>query len=192
MRQLSFQPKSFVSALAIGTATCLATTSAALAQGADDCTMPQVIMGGGPFTFDTTAATTDGLPDPLCLSAGNDDIYNDVWFQWTATDSAPFIASLCNGSTTGDTRTAIYDGSCAGAMIACNDDSCGLISEVGFDATMGATYAIRIGNYSTTGFATGDFEINIDAPILNPANGHFYKLVNENLSWTDAKLASEK
>ncbi|MFT6107849.1 MAG: hypothetical protein ACJA2W_000758 [Planctomycetota bacterium] len=191
MRTFSLPGPRSISLLALGTAAGLASTSTALAQGADNCTMPQVIMGSGPFSFDTAAATTDGLPDPLCDNAGNDDIFNDVWFQWTATDSGPHILSMCSGFASGDTKVAVYDGSCAGSVIACNDDVCGLLSEVTFSATMGSTYAFRVGNYDAAGTAIGDFNVNLDAPTVNPTNGHFYKLYSVNLSWTDAKAAAE-
>ncbi|MEM8713112.1 MAG: C-type lectin domain-containing protein [Planctomycetota bacterium] len=163
----------------------------ASAQGADDCTAPQTIAGAGPFTFDTSIATTDGMPDFLCDFFGNDDIFDDVWFQWTATEDGPHILSLCGGNTTGDTKVAVYDGSCAGSVIACNDDSCGLISELTFDAVNGSTYAFRVGNFAAGGASIGDFTVMIDAPIQNPNNGHFYRVISEQLSWNDAKLAAE-
>ena len=58
---------------ALAAATCL--TAPAFAQGADDCTMAQAISGMGPHAFDTTLATTDGVPDPLCTFFGSDDIF---------------------------------------------------------------------------------------------------------------------
>jgi len=161
------------------------------AQGADDCTMPQAIAGVGPHSFDTTAASTDGLPDGLCNFAGSDDIFDDVWFRWTAIEDGPHVLSMCGGFTTGDTKVAVYDGSCAGAIIACNDDSCGLISELSFNALNGTTYAFRIGNFAAGGASIGDFTVTLNAPILNPNNGHFYQLVDEQLSWNGAKLAAE-
>ena len=162
----------------------------ALAQGADDCAMAPAIAGPGPFAYDTTGATTDGAADPLCLAAGQDQVFNDVWFSWTAADTGPHFASLC-GISTGDSRIAIYEGGCTSVPTACNDDSCGLISEVGFSATAGQSYLVRIGNFGATGTSVGDFTIEFTPPLQNPANGHFYALVNENLSWTEASLAAE-
>ncbi|QDV09213.1 hypothetical protein Poly30_47700 [Planctomycetes bacterium Poly30] len=192
MQILSRRPSCVFSYLALGAASGLVLGGSALAQGADSCSMAQAISGAGPFQFDTSIATTDGVPDPLCDNAGNDDIYNDVWFQWTAGASGPHILSMCNGFTSGDTKVAVYDGSCAGNIIACNDDSsCGLVSEVDFNATMGGVYFIRVGNFGVTGTAIGDFTVNLDTPILNPNNGHFYKLYSAQLGWNDAKLAAE-
>lgn len=191
MRHVPPRPSNTLSRLAVGAAFTLALSGAALAQGADNCTMPEVISGSGPFLFDTSLATTDGLPDPLCDNAGNDDIFEDVWFQWTAGASGPHILSMCSGFSSGDTKVAVYDGSCTGPVIACNDDSCGLLSEATFNATMGSTYLFRVGNFAMGGTANGDFTVTLDAPVLNPNNGHYYKLYNTQLSWTDAKIAAE-
>ncbi len=56
----------------------------ALAQGADDCLSAQPLKGYGTYAFDTSAATTDGLSDGLCDFFGNQQIFNDVWFCYTA------------------------------------------------------------------------------------------------------------
>lgn len=172
--------------LALGAASLLALPSAAFAQGSDDCTSPQTVTGNGPFAFDTAGATTDGTTDPGC-----GDIFDDVWFSWTAPVSGPHILSLCAGTFGGDPKIAVHEVDCNGVSIACNDDSCGLISETTFNATGGSVYAFRIGNFAAGGASVGDFTVILDAPILNPNNGHFYKVYSEQLSWTDAKLAAE-
>ncbi len=190
MLNLPFAPKisAPLPALALGAASLLTLSGAAFAQGADDCNMAQVITGAGPFAFDTSAATTDGSADPNCNGT---DIFDDVWFSWTAPTSGPFILSLCAGTTGVDPKIAVHDTDCNGQSIACNDDSCGLISETTFDAVGGNVYALRIGNFGVGGASFGDFTVNLDAPVLNPTNGHFYKIYSEQLSWTDAKLAAE-
>src|SRR5688572_1245407 len=96
---------------------CLIAPSA-FAQGADLCASAQAIAGTGSFAFDNTAATTDGVPDNLCLFASQNDITNDVWFSWTAPSSATFTFATC-GLTTIDSRIAIYDGVCGGPILAC-------------------------------------------------------------------------
>ena len=178
--------------LALPVATALATLS--YAQGADDCLTPQAISGAGPFTFDTTTATTDGLPDPACSFFNNDQIFNDVWFEWTATQSGPHVISLCQPSTIGDTRVALYEGGCNSPVDACNDDFCQFISQLPISVDAGQTYLIRIGNFSGTPMtpAVGDFVIEFTPPILNPANGNHYLLVDANLSWTDASAQASQ
>ena len=154
--------------------------------------MAQAISGPGPFSFDTSTATTDGLPDPLCLNFGSDDIFLDVWFSWTAATSGRHTISLCQPSTVGDTRVAVYSGGCGSAIDGCNDDVCGVISELKFDAAAGQTYLLRLGNFDAAPgtFASGDFTVEFTPPPQNPANGHFYELVSQQLSWTDAAAAA--
>ena len=174
--------------LALGAASLMALSGVSFAQGADDCNSAQPIMGAGPFAFDTIGATTDGTADPNCAGT---DIFDDVWFSWTAPTTGPFILSLCAGTFGADPKIAVHETDCNGISIACNDDSCGLISETTFDAVGGNVYAFRLGNFATGGGSFGDFTVELDAPILNPNNGHFYKVYNEQFSWNDAKLAAE-
>lgn len=169
-----------------------------LAQGSDTCATAPSIMGSGPFTFDCSLATTDGAGDPACLFFGNDQIFNDVWYSWTASDSGPHTASLC-GFTVGDSRIAIYDGGCGSAVASCDDDGCGsttpgsLVSQVSFSAVAGQSYLIRLGNFGDTPAnpAVGDFTVNFTPPAQNPANGNFYAVVTTNLSWTDANAEAQ-
>jgi len=150
--------------------------------------MAQPISGAGPHAFDTVGATTDGLPDPLCQSFGTDQIEGDVWFAWTATTDGNHRFSTCGSA--GDTRIAVYDNMCGGAALACNDDACGLLSELTFSATSGTTYLLRVGNYPGTSGANGDFSVT-PTRVFNPNNGSTYELVTEFLSWNAAKTEAE-
>ena len=91
----------------------------------------------------------------------------------------------------GDTKTAVYTDGCAGLILACNDDACGLVSEVRFPAVAGQTYDIRIGNFAVGGGSNGSFTVVPDLPTQNPSNGHFYRVVSTSLSWIDARAAAE-
>ena len=88
-------------------------------------------------------------------------------------------------------RAAVYTDGCAGLIIACNDDACGLISEVIFSAVAGQTYDIRVGNFAGGGASFGSFTVIPDLPAQNPSNGHFYRVVTANLSWIDARTEAE-
>ena len=99
------------------------------------------------------------------------------------------MISLCGS--TGDTKTAVYTDGCAGLILACNDDACGLVSEVRFPAVAGQTYDIRIGNFAVGGGSNGSFTVVPDLPTQNPSNGHFYRVVSTSLSWIDARAAAE-
>ncbi|MCB9907988.1 MAG: hypothetical protein H6830_09745 [Planctomycetes bacterium] len=153
------------------------------AQGGDECTTATVISGQGPHAFDQTAATA-GLDTSVCGT-----INFDVWFAWTATQSADHIFTTCGGASH-DTKIAVYD-SCGGAEIACNDDACGLQSSLTFAATAGTTYYLRVGTYGTVPGSTGTFEVIPDLPIVNPNNGHAYKIYDGYTDWLSAKAAAE-
>ena len=73
-------------------------TGVAAAQGSDTCSTPQAISGIGPHAYDTVGATTDGQPDLLCDFFGNQDIFGDVWFSWTASCAGPATVSLCGAA----------------------------------------------------------------------------------------------
>jgi len=136
--------------------------------GNDDCTLPVAVVGNGPHAFDSTNATTgtQGQSEPLCLAFGTTAIYKDLWFTWNATATGNFQISLCN-STFHDSRVAVYLGSgCpTGAALACNDDSCGLVSSTCFSAVSGQNYTIQIGAYASTVGGTGDFVFSLAPPI---------------------------
>jgi hypothetical protein len=166
----------------------------ALAQGDDTCATAQVIAGTGIFAFDNFAATTDGSPDNLCTFFGQSQIERDVWWSWSTTTSGPYTINTC-GQTSVDTRIAVYDGSCAGPVIACGDDACSLQTDILFSAVAGQTYLIRVGVYPGTAGGTGTFTLDAPQPptilatATNPANGHVYHLLDYS-TWTEAELAA--
>jgi hypothetical protein len=133
----------------------------------DDCSLPTNIVGVGPHAFDTTAATTgsQGQAEAACLFFGSTNIYNDVWFTWTAGATGNVELSLC-GQAGYDTKVAVYSGAgCpTGSAIACNDDYCGLVTALCFPATSGQTYTIQLGAYSSAGLGTGTFTLTPVAP----------------------------
>jgi hypothetical protein len=164
--------------------------ASALAQGSDTCASAQLIAGTGQFAFDNSLATTDGLPDNLCNFFSQSQIDNDVWFEWVAPASGPYLLSTC-GLASFDTKIAVYDGSCAGPVLACNDDTCGVQSKVMFNANNNQTYILRIGCYPGTTGGAGLIELSsaILMTAVNPANGHTYHLLPGS-SWSVAETAA--
>jgi hypothetical protein len=130
--------------------------------GNDDCADALPIGTVFEQPFDTTVATNDG--DGTCMSSPN------IWYCYTASCSGELTVSLC-GSTF-DTKLAIYDG-CAcdplGVEIECNDDFCGLQSQITFTTVAGNSYLFEVGGYSSnagpgvlTVFLFGDLDYDND------------------------------
>ena len=127
----------------------------------DDCADASEITDGQ-TGISTIAASTDGplLPE-ACAKFGNPEIFNDVWYAYEATVDGSVTASFCPvGDATFDTKMAVYANGCEGGdPVACNDDTCGLSSEVSFATVCGETYLIRIGSYSAAGQGIATLDI---------------------------------
>ncbi len=156
------------------------TASLALAQGANDCAAAEAIKGYGTFPFSTVGATTDGAADVLCNFFSNSNIYNDVWFRFTAPETTVVDITNCT-LTSLDTKIAIYGGAdCASPVIACSDDNCATQTRVTVGITAGQAYLIRLGAYSATGTGSGSFSITPFVPladITDPATNIRYVAV---------------
>ncbi len=147
----------------------LALAGAVFAQGSDNCATPQVIVGTGSFAFNGTAATTgaQGQTESLCNFFSSTAVDNDVWFTWTAPSSGFAFLSLCAGTSSAlDSKIAVYPGTgcpASGSALACNDDSCAYISEVGFNCTAGSSYVLQIGSFPGSGGISGAFNLSVGA-----------------------------
>ncbi len=146
------------------------TVGGSCAPANDDCATPDIIAGDGSFAFDTTCATTgaEGQANAACDFFGQPDMNDDVWFEWTAMITGNAVISLCGAA--GDTKLAIYDGGgCPTAEpLACNDDSCGLLSEVTTAVTAGNVYVVQVATFSAGGAASG--MMDIATSVSGPAN----------------------
>jgi len=136
----------------------------------------------GSTSFDNTGATNDG-PSASCQSKFD----CDIWYCYTPASSGLVTVSLCGSSF--DTTLAIYDSCSTSSLteIACDDDACGLQSEVTFSATSRNSYLIRIGGYdsgqgsgtmsiTTSGSTLGDFDGDgtTDIAVYNWASGQWW------------------
>ncbi len=128
--------------------------------GRDSCEEAHVLCDGT-ARFDTIDATTDGLPDGICSSFGDDQVRADIWYDYTATCSGTLTVSTCN-SANFDTKIAVYDGcQCpTAAILGCNDDhgGCQFTSSVSVPVLVGNCYKIRIGGFNG---ATGTGEVQV-------------------------------
>jgi hypothetical protein len=130
----------------------------------DHCAEAEVISGEAEFPFDNSQATTDGPPHVECGEGDEgQQIFDDVWYCWTATCTSTVYVSTCQQPVTDDhrvdTKIAVYEGCdlcppSGNELLGCNDDFCGLKevpqrpadqSQVSFDASAGESYLIRVG-----------------------------------------------
>ena len=123
--------------------------------------------------FDTTLATTDGLPTNGlndCAAFEDPQIHNDIWYNYFASCDGQLIVSTCNDGNPGtgeadyDTKIAIYDGGdlalCpfGGNEIGCTEDGpecAGLTSVAQAPVIAGNCYKIRVGGFGPTSAGTG-------------------------------------
>ncbi len=120
----------------------------------DECAgAEQLAAGDTPFsTLGASGATA------ACNKSGSAAIFNDVWYAYRAASSGTCAISLCSASF--DTKIAVFEGSCAGPMIVCNDDSktvCPgtLRSSLEFEASCGTLYLVTVGAFEDSQFGTG-------------------------------------
>ncbi|MFM1804149.1 MAG: hypothetical protein RL136_1028 [Planctomycetota bacterium] len=171
----------------------LALCAVAAGQGADNCADAQVVKGYGAVPFDTTAATTDGLPDGLCNFFNNQQIFNDVWFRFVASETTVLEVSTC--SQTGlDSKIAVYAGTdCASPVIACSDDNCSLQTKVSLAVTAGESYLVRLGGYGAANFGSGTVSfgpMGFLGDFTDPATGVRYVAV-DGTSWSASEAFAQ-
>ena len=148
----------------------------------DACATPTLVAGPGPHAFDNSTATrgTQGQGEASCLFFGANAINHDLWYKWTSTFTASARVTVCT-QTTVDTKIAVYPGApncpAGGTALACNDDNCGLQSQLDFPATNGTSYNIQLGTFpegfdagNTTFGGAGTFTVS-PTPLGPPNDG---------------------
>ena len=133
--------------LAAGTAL----TAVSSAQATNDTCATAATAPLGSTAFDTTLAIDEAIVPFNCAGGGGPD----VWYSYTATSTDNVQIDLCGSSY--DTALTVYSGSCAALNeIQCNDDSCGLQSQVTVNGvSVGDQFLIRVAGFAgSTGFGT--------------------------------------
>ncbi|MCF8234892.1 MAG: carboxypeptidase regulatory-like domain-containing protein [Bacteroidales bacterium] len=133
-------------------------------QGGDDISTATLI-SSLPYTdFGTTSGYTNDY-DEVCPYSGG--TAPDVVYEYNPTDDMIMTVSLCGGGTDYDSKVYVYEDNTSNA-IACNDDECGLQSEVtNVNFTAGHTYYIVVDGYGTS---NGNYELFVDGTIVVPTN----------------------
>jgi hypothetical protein len=129
------------------------------AQAQDSCASAVAIFDG--TTTGSNVGATSG-PDPLgnCGAMGS-----DIWYTYTATCTGVVTVSMCGSSY--DTCIAAWSGTCGSLVqLICNDDFCGLQSQISFGGSLGTTYYLSVGGFAGN---TGNFtmQIGCSAPAAN-------------------------
>ncbi len=140
---------------------CVSVAAVAAAQGSNDCATATPISGLGTFAVNTTTATDSAQQSGTCPTA-----HRDVWFAWTATATNPVSIDTCGGVGV-DSVIAVYSGSTCpapAALLACNDDSCGLQSLVTINSVSGTTYMVQLGGFGAATTYSGTFTIAVSTP----------------------------
>lgn len=123
----------------------------------DNCADP-VIISAVPYT---NSSTTSGAYHDFAGSCVYDGGAPDHIYQFTPSTTGTYLVSLCGSSF----DTGLYirtGGACPGdTEIACNDDACGVQSEITTTLTSGVTYWIIVDGYNT---ASGEYVLNVLIP----------------------------
>jgi hypothetical protein len=123
----------------------------------DNCANAIPVNCNSTVSGDTTNATTD-LAWP-CAAGGS-----EIWYSFVAADPVVNLDLCASGY---DTAVAVTDG-CGGTVLGCNDDSCGLQSQLSVSGlTVGATYRIAVGGFAA---GTGPFSMSITCGIPPSCN----------------------
>lgn len=129
-----------------------------IAPANDSCINAYPLQEVQDFEFTTTGATPDG--PGACFTSPN------VWFEYTPSLSGTAVISLCGSSY--DTRLAVYtqgaDCYQEGTLMACNDNFCGLSSQVTLQVVGGSKYKIEVGGGGIDSTGLGLLSIQLDVP----------------------------
>jgi hypothetical protein len=81
-------------------------------------------------------------------------------FEWTPSTSGSASIFTCGSSF--DTVISILEGGCHGVELECNDDGCGLSSDMTVAVAAGQTYTIVVDGFDSGN--AGDFTLTVNAP----------------------------
>lgn len=115
---------------------------------------------GSALGANVASGTTDGAGNQTSACSGDGP---DLTFGWFAPATASYRIDLCNSDMSWDSVLTIRDGTCGGAQLACDDDSCGgpamLQGRVTVNLTAGQGIVIVVDSlYPTVG---GNYQLAI-------------------------------
>ncbi len=109
--------------------------------------------------------------DELNGDCSFDQVYNDLWYIYTATCTGPVTWSNCALSEF-QTRMVVYENSCEDGdlqVVACSEsDECGVLaSSLTFDAYQGGMYYLRIGSETESITGNGVFIVEQEVELVS-------------------------
>jgi hypothetical protein len=118
------------------------------------CPVATVIgSAGGVFLGSTVGGYT------VAGSCGGSSSSPERYFQWTPNTTHVATIRTCGGTTNYDSVVYIWQGTtCGGSVIACNDDFCGLQSQINPFVVAGTTYTIVVDGFSGS---QGNFTLSV-------------------------------
>jgi hypothetical protein len=143
----------------------LSTSATLLAVPPNDSRATAVLVTLGTSQTGTTVTGTNA--GDTAGACGNSGTSPDVWYRFNCLADTGVSVSTCGGAGW-DTVLQAFNvgaGDTLGASLICNDDDCGTQSSIGFAATAGNSYWIRVAGYSG---ATGTFTVTFTATIPPP------------------------
>jgi hypothetical protein len=136
----------------------------------DNCAGAIALSGCNSSVAGTTVSAT-GSDSPLDNCGTTSNTSPGVWYTVQGWGGG-MTAGVC-GSTTADTKIAVYTGSCgAFTCVAGNDDFCGLQSAVSWNGTLGTTYYIYVFAFGAATEYSFELEVTCgDNQVVCPDNG---------------------
>ncbi len=135
----------------------------------NDCETPQEVFLGFDQDFSTLGATTNGPSHPTssCFPTGSSNIEHDIWYEFTAPNTATVEWSTCNKASW-NTRLVVYKSgeTCPFSdadIFSCNDNQPTCFdgtSKLTFDVDAGSTYFLRLGGFDQGEFGVGKFDLH--------------------------------
>lgn len=168
---------------------------------------PVITVGDTDFSITNAVLTTGPDLDPaVCaMNIGNDGIFNDLYFCYTAGSTGDVLVSTCGSALNFDTRLAVYDvfSDDPANVIMCNDDAdtgattpggtaapagnplcTNFAAELTFSATQGTNYYIRVGTFNQAGLGDGTLTVNDCIPPSGASGSADCTNGDVTLNWT--------
>ena len=109
-------------------------------------------------TQSVSGSTVGGTPSTEAFCGTSTGTGGASWYTFTG-DGADWTASTVSGGTNYDTKLWIFEGACGSLnCVAGNDDFSGVQSQVTFPTTVGLTYYVIVGGYSSS---EGNYDLTL-------------------------------